>query len=561
MISWIQRNFQQHFRAIFAVLLAVIIISFIATIGASPGIGRGDHTVLAQPFFGYNLGSPDDQHRLFGDAGLSIFLRFGVPAGSGPQMEGYAFQRAAMLSLADQLHIGAPPDAVLADYVKTFGAFADSNGQFDPKLYASFRDNQTWAKIDPRFTIADVSRVISDDWRANQVGRLIAGPGYVPAGDIKTQLSRDDTQWTLGVATTDYAGYAPSLTTNPKDVESFFEENSARYLIPARVSASYVTFPAADFVSQVSITDAEVRAYYDANPARFPKPADAKKPATPVQPNPDADFAAVRPQVEAAARLDRAQHLAAQAASDFAVTLYNQKINGFTPDLDAFLSGHHLTLKSLAPFTADAPPAELGSSPELADEAFKLGPDHFFSDALTTPTGSVVLLWKETIAAHKPLFPEVQAQVTSDYKENQKRSLFINQLGKNLQTSLAARLKAGDTFDKAAAAAAATAGVKLEVKNFGPFSQRQPPHDIDSAVTGNLERLAPGQVSDLIFSQNKGYFVYVAAKKLPDLAAGSPQFVSTHAQLASTFARDTLSASLGEMITKEQKRSAPAETP
>ena len=40
MISWIQRSFQQHFRIIFGILLAVTIISFIFTIGASPGIGR-----------------------------------------------------------------------------------------------------------------------------------------------------------------------------------------------------------------------------------------------------------------------------------------------------------------------------------------------------------------------------------------------------------------------------------------------------------------------------------------------------------------------------------------
>jgi peptidyl-prolyl cis-trans isomerase D len=560
MISWIQRNFQQHFRAIFAVLLAVIIISFIVTIGASPGIGRGDRRAPVQLFFGYNLGSPEDQHRLFGDAGLSVYLRYGMPAPEGPQMESYAFLRAAKLALADQLHIPAPSDEALTEYVKTFGAFADAHGQFDPQRYALFRENQIWSKLDPRFTEADVTRVMSDEWRAEQVEKLIGGPGYVLAGDVKDQLGRADTQWTLAVASTDYSSYAPPLTVNVSDVTKFFEENSFRYEVPAKISASYVAFPAADFVPQVNVTDAEVRAYYDANPARFPKPADAKKPATPLPSNPDADFAIVRPQVEAALKLERAQRLAEQTASDFTVALYNQKIAGFTPELDTFLAQRHLALKSLAPFAADEPPAELGSSPDLPDEIARLGQEHFFSDSLTIPTGSAVLLWKETLPAHKPLFTEVQAKVTADYKEMVKQKLFRD-LCNNIHTQLASRLKAGDSFDKAAAAVASSAGLKLEAKTFPPFSQRQPPQNIDKTVLGNLDRLAAGQVSDMIFAENKGYFVYIAAKKLPDLNETSPQFASARATLAPRFADITMNASLAEIIAEEQKKSAPAETP
>src|SRR5438046_1492952 len=55
MISWIQRTFQQHFKAVFIGLLAITIASFIFTIGAAGGIGRADRTVLKREFFGYNL--------------------------------------------------------------------------------------------------------------------------------------------------------------------------------------------------------------------------------------------------------------------------------------------------------------------------------------------------------------------------------------------------------------------------------------------------------------------------------------------------------------------------
>src|SRR5690349_2972536 len=112
MISWIQRYFQHHFRTIFAVLLAVVIISFVFTIGASPGIGRGDRRVIEREFFGYNLSIPEDQQRLFGDAQLSVSLKYGSFGVSQDQIQNYAFHRAAALHLADQWHI---PSATTAE--------------------------------------------------------------------------------------------------------------------------------------------------------------------------------------------------------------------------------------------------------------------------------------------------------------------------------------------------------------------------------------------------------------------------------------------------------------
>jgi peptidyl-prolyl cis-trans isomerase D len=567
MISWIQRNFQRHFRTIFALILGVMIVSFIFTIGATPGIGRGDNRTLSRPFFGYNLASTDDQHHIFGDAQLSIYLHYGFPIGDNAQLERYAFQRTATLALADQLHLPAPSEDVLANYIKTMGAFADANGEFDPIKYNTFRETQVLAGFNAPATVADVSRVLIANWRAEQASKLLGGPGYVLPGDIKTQLARDDTQWTLAIASADYAKYNPTLAPTLAEITKFFDANPARYQIPDRVSVDYIAFPSADFVPQVNVTDDEVRAYYEANPARFPKPASIKMPNLLAKSTPDSDFAAVRPQVESALQLERAQRLAAQAASDIALALYNEKIDGVTPELDTFLAEHHLALKSLAPFSVDAPPAELGSSPEVANEAFRLDKDHFFSDALATPAGSVILLWKETIPAYTPLLSEVQAKVTADYKEDLKQKLFQNDLGQSIHDQLVARLKAGDTFDQAVTAAniiatiTPTAGVKLAVKTFPPFTQRQPPKDLAASIRDHLDRLEPGHVSDLIFSENKGWFIYVVAKKGPDLSAANPQFASARDKLAPMVANATLGASLVEIITNEQKKSAPADTP
>src|ERR1039457_3986747 len=110
MISWIQRYFQRHFRIIFGVLLAVTIISFIFTIGSTPGIGRADRREMTRDYFGHNLASREEVQRMIEDAHLSSYLQYGSDIGAD-QVQNLAFQRAAALHFADEMHIPIPNTA------------------------------------------------------------------------------------------------------------------------------------------------------------------------------------------------------------------------------------------------------------------------------------------------------------------------------------------------------------------------------------------------------------------------------------------------------------------
>jgi peptidyl-prolyl cis-trans isomerase D len=560
MISWIQKTFQQHFRSIFAVLLGVIIISFVFTIGAAPGIGDAQKRGLVDRyFFGYNLSLQRDQEKLMGDASLSASLRVGFMSGlSAEQIQNYAFQRAAALHLADQWHIpGATPSEIEAQ-IKTLRMFAGQDGQFDPKSYQNFRDR---LKTDPRGTTeADVARVVSDDVRMEKVQKLIGGPGYVLPADIKSQIARADTSWTLGTATTAYADYKPEIKPTDAELTAFFEQAGGRYDIPPRVVLGVANFTATDFIAQVQVKDAEVRAFYDANPSRFPKPAEKKddKPATPnVTPAADAnaDFAAVRAQVEATLKVERAQKLAAKAASDMSLALFEAKA-ATTEAAEKYLAAKNIAVKTLAPFTRDNPPAEFGGSFEAVNEAFRLNKDRAVSDALSTATGAVILLWKETQPSRKPAFAEVREKVQTDYVDNEKRKRFVD-LGRTAKAEIEARLKAGDAFEKAVASAGTKAGLKLDLKMIAPFTLRSRPQDLDFTVLGALETLEKGQVSDMAISGESGVFVFAADKKVPDVNDSDPRFVETRTQLATYSSQLSASAYLSDLVEQELKKSEP----
>ncbi len=560
MISWIQRYFQHHFKVIFAVLLGVVIIAFVFTIGAAPGIGNADQRGLVdRPFFDYNLSLQSDQQRLMGDASLSASLRMGAFAQlDGDQVQNYAFQRAATLHLADLWHLPPATPAEITDQIKTLRMFAGQDGQFDAKAYQTFRDN---LKTNPRgITEADIVRVVSDDIRADKVQNLLSGPGYVLPADVKSQLARTDTNWTLATATADYAAYKPEIKPSDADLTTFFEQSGGRYDIPPHVVVTYLDFPALEYLPKVTLTDADVRTFYDSNPSRFPKPAepakaDATTPTVTPPADPAADFAAVRPQVESTLKFERAQRLANKTASDISLAIFESKAR--TPEaLQAFLASRNLTPKTLAPFPRDAAPAELGGSPEAVAEAFRLGKDRLASDAISIPTGAVILFWKETQPTRKPLFTEVKDKVAADYIEGERRKRFI-ELGKTVKAGLEAKLKAGETLEQAAPSVATGSGLVLTVKAVAPFNLRNRPQDLDFSVLGALERLEKGGLSDMVFSGDKGIFVHAVEKQAPDSSESNPRYTETRDQLAGFTARLGASAYLSELVEKELQKTTP----
>lgn len=553
MISWIQLYLQRHFKILFLVLLGAVIVTFVFTTNTAGGFGGDGRPVVERKFFGHDLGTAKGQMAVFGDARLSVQLQMGAFAGiDDAQVQNYALQRATTLHLADLWNIPTPTDTEITESIKQMRMFAGMDGQFDATAYQSFRESLKTNNGGVRE--GDILRVISDDLRMDKVNQLVAGPGYVLPSDIKTQLTRTDTTWTIATATANYADFKPDLKPTDAELTAAFEQSGGRYDIPPRVTVDYIDFPATDFISQVNVTEAEVRAFYDANPARFPKPAEAAAPAPTVAPaaNPDADFAAVRLQVEVSLKLERARQLAGKAASDLAVALYDAKVTDAAA-LNTFIAAQRLTLRSMAPFTQQMGPAEFGGSPEIASEAFRLSPSRFASEAVPTPGGAVVLFWKNLEPSRTPTFAEVREKVLADHLDTEKRKRFI-ELGRTIKSQLEARLQAGDDLEKAAATVSA---LKLEVKKPEPFSLFARPADLDPAIGSALDRLEKGQLSDMVSEVDKGLFVYAIDKKAPDFAETNPRYIEMRDQLANFTARQSGASVVGEMMEAELARTEP----
>lgn len=550
MISWIQRYFHKHFKLVFIMILVAMGLPMVVIYSTSgSGIGQTGARVLQRPFFNVNLGNEEEARRVFTDGNLSAQLKAGYAALQGAQLQQYSLQRIAGLAIADELHLPLPTADQVTKYVPTLRLFQDESGQFDQKRYTQFADS---LKAGATVTTADVNRVLRDDVRLEQLGKIIGGPGYVMANDVRQQLIRSDSSWTVQVAALDYKSFDPDLTVTEEALKKFHEENSFRYDVPARPRLSYIEFKGEEFMPPVAPTEAELRAYYNANIASFPVPADpAKKDAAPAL-TPAADnFPKVRAQVETALKNAASARAAAKAANDLTVALFERKLAANSPELAAFLAANRRTPVAIAPFAPDLPPADLPWLGNYADQISRLNQERFFTDPLPTSNSFVVLLWNESLPAYKPLLNEVRDRVAADYRENEKRKRFIER-GRALRTQLQAAAQGGP--EKFAGAAAAE---KLTVKSHANFTLRQPPQDLPYSALGALQGLEPGKVSEMMLAGEQGLLVYVQDKKLPDLTPTNPRYAELQKQLMLFTAGTSENSYLGGLVERELKKIEP----
>jgi peptidyl-prolyl cis-trans isomerase D len=552
MITWIQKYFQRHFRLVFGLILLAMAVPLVVVYSQSSGVGRSGPQATERAFFGHDLNNEEVMSRAMADASHSLQLSGNFRADPS-QVQQRALSRLAGLALADQLHLPAPTEKEVGTYIAGLRVFQDAQGNFDQKRYSDFAAGLA---VNKQFTIADANRVFHDDARLEALAHLVGGPGYVLPADVRDILKHTDTKWSVAIASLDYASFNPGLNVTEDALKKYYEDNVNRYEVGPRAKLSQVLFRLDEFVPPGAPTDAQVRAYYDSNPARFPPPAekdektglpklDAPKPAT-------ADnFAKVRPQVEAAMRRDASTRAAMKAATDFTVALYQQKAAANSPELAAFLAGAHRTATPLPPFLPDAPPPELAWLGYHGEEIGRLSKDRYFSDPLNAPDGVVVLLWNDTLPAYKPLLPEVHDKVAADYKDAEKRERFIAE-GRTLRARLEAALKAGTSFEKSAEAD------KLGVKSYTGFTLSEPPKDAPAEALQSLASMNAGQVGEMIASGDKGYFVYVAQKQLPDLTPANPRYAEINSRISQYLAGSTDDAVLNSMVESELQKSAPA---
>jgi peptidyl-prolyl cis-trans isomerase D len=547
MITWIQNHLIRHGRWIFLTLLTVIIVAFVFTIGNTPGCTSNNSAYKEQNFYGYDLNSPHDMGIVTEKVSLSAILNTGRPIQNEQQFQSQVTSRIALLHLADEIGIPAPDQATLTEYIKTKASFRGPDGKFSPDAYISFIDN---IESNPRIPKGLIITVLEDDFRIDQVGSALSGPGYLLPSEARAQTQRAQTTFKLATAVISYADFAPTIEPSEEALKAFYNANTNRYIISERIQASYAFFPSGKFTDQVAAPEeSELREHFIANRARFVADYEA---AQPKATDAAAEKAAVTfDNVRAAVTVDLIQVIvlrtANEAAQSFAYSLYRDDIKQDSASFNKLLNDSELTLKKIEPYTAEGA-AQRALSTEMLESAFALSKNRYFSDAYAVDGGFGVLLLEGKIAPETPEFAAVTAEVAADFAVEEKRSLFSVK-GESLEAELKAKLAAGTTFVEASEA------LDLKTQGYGVFTAVAAPKDLNPTVLQKAQGMKSGDISPMLLSNGLGTFVYVEEKTIPEIAADNEDFTQAQSFLSRYASYTSSNALVNELIA----RGAPAE--
>ncbi len=555
MISWIQNHLIRHGRWIFLTLLAVIIVAFVFTIGNTPGCTSNQSAYTQQHFYGYDLNSPHEMRIVGEKVSLSAMLNTGRPIQNESHFQAQLTSRIAKLHLADAIGMPAPNARTLEHYIKTRAAFRGPEGQFSRDAYTRFVD---MIESNPRISQGLLVTVLEEDYQLDQINRVLAGPGYVLPSEALAQTQRNETFLKLTTAAIGYTDFHPEITSDEAALQAYYTANRDRYEIPERIRASYLIFPTHQYREQVLAPDeASLRAHFIANRARFVAAyeADRSDPQVPEVDRPESEpspvtFEDVRAAVATELITEAAQRLANQAAQDFAYTLYRKEIKLDTAAFHELLASADLELIEIAPYTAKEV-AHQALPAKLLESAFLLSESRYFSDAYALEDGFGVLIYTGRIAPKIPEFEAVAAIVRTDYTAEEKRRQF-SAAGERLSNELKLKLDAGIPFVDAAEA------LDLTVTAHAGFKVSEPPRTLSQAALQQAQGMSSGELSPMLTSGDRGIFVYVEEKNVPEIAADDEMLMQSQDFLKRYASYISSNALVSELIARgfEQQNAA-----
>lgn len=551
MISWIQNHLIRHGRWIFLSLLSVIIVAFVFTIGNTPGCTSDQSAYREQNFYGYDLNSPHEMGIISEKVSLSAILNTGRPIQNEQQFQSQLTSRIALLYLAEEIGVPAPDQKTLESYIMTKAAFKGADDQFSRDAYTSFVDN---LESNPRMPQGLFAVVLEEDYRIDQIGSALSGPGYFLPSEALAQTQRNETSLKLATAEISYAAFTPEVTPTEEALKAYYTANNSRYEIAERIKASYITFSTANYAGQViEAEESDLRPHFIANRARFIAAYEATQPKAedPTAETPAVTFEDVRDEVAADLATEAAQRLANEAAQTFAYALYRDNIELDSAAFNKLLNESDLTLKEIAPYTAEGA-SRRALSTEMLESAFALSKSRYFSDAYAIDGGFGVLIYIGRIAPEIPAFETVEAAVTADYTAEEKRRLF-NENGERLEAALKTKITEGSTFTEAAEA------LDLKVTQNETFKIGEAPRTFNQAALQKAQSMSAGEISPMLTSGAIGTFVYVEEKSVPEITSEDENLVQARSFLQRYASYVSSNALVSELVARGISEDAAAE--
>ncbi len=174
-------------------------------------------------------------------------------------------------------------DEALADRLLEVDEF-NVDGRFDKDRYQLQLQSMG-------VSASDFENQYRSDLILQQLSGSVVGTGFSLANENARLSALRDQQRNLSTITFDVAAKAETIEVADADVQAYYDENTANFNNPEKVTVEYIELKVADLESTIEVTDADLKGFYDRNKTQWvvPEKRDASHILLAVEDDSDAD--------------------------------------------------------------------------------------------------------------------------------------------------------------------------------------------------------------------------------------------------------------------------------
>lgn len=511
---------RKHTTWLWGLIIAATIISFIYAFNPATRNGALRDSSGAVYNFGSINGEPITMQQMReASAEARIFMRLNSrqwPEGNAhdKEIEQIARQRLMLNAEMAEYHISATPEAAARYTKQLLGINPDENVPADKII-------ETLSKLaqEGHVSVEDFDRFIR-----HQVGQeyLVAIVGMsgklITPKEAEIFFRRENEPIETELVTFPAANYMSDIHPSDKEIEDFYTKRAADYRVPDRIVVNYVPFLASDFTAKAekllgTNLDAQVeQAYLQSGAGAFKD---------------DAGNQMTAEAAKAKIKKGYVRYAAMGEARKAAYAFLNQMSQGkddqhpYTVD-DLFTTAktNSMTVKTTEPFDLTDAPKDLPLGERELRILFSLRSDDpddkdhsmlYSMSPLEGPDGFYVVGLKSRIPSQVQPFDAVKDKVVADYKETQALDK-AKSAGSRFQSTLEAGMAQGKTFDTMCAANFVHP-IKLKPFSLMSTNISEVTNKVDAEQIQELAgRMQPGQATPFVPTPEGGFILYEKAR-------------------------------------------------
>ncbi len=152
-------------------------------------------------------------------------------------------------------------DVQLATYITGMPEF-QKDGNFSQELY-----DQTLSQN--QLTPTRFEAGIRADMLTQQAQDGLTKIGFATHSRLDSAIKLSNQQRVVSVAEIKTKDFLDQVTVTPAEVKAYYEQHKSKLLVPEQVRVEFLSMSAVDFMRNVNVDDAEVKKFYDENAAKF----------------------------------------------------------------------------------------------------------------------------------------------------------------------------------------------------------------------------------------------------------------------------------------------------